>query len=116
MDTRACDRMPLGRTPLSWAVWSGQASIVEMLLEAGADPSTVSSRAGSPLHLAHAKYGAEDSIVALLKAYGGENLGPDSAQPDAPPAEAPGGYWATMRNVSQKLSGVVSSLLLDYHT
>ena len=34
MDTCACDKMPLGRTPLSWAVWSGHAGIVEMLLEA----------------------------------------------------------------------------------
>ena len=105
----------LGRTPLSWAVWSGHAGIVEMLLEAGAEPSTVSSRAGSPLHLAHAKYGAEDSIVALLKAHGGENLGPDVAQPDPPVAEARGGYWVAVRNVSQRLTGVVSSLLLDYH-
>ena len=54
-----------GSTPLHWAAFAGNAHVVEMLLDVGADVAAHNQRDGSlPIHLA-ARYGKTAALVAL---------------------------------------------------
>ena len=56
-----------GRTALSWAVEHGHINVVKVLLEAGADPETVSNRGCTPITVAK-RFGRDD-VFHELEAY-----------------------------------------------
>jgi ankyrin repeat protein len=60
----------LGHAPLHWAVFGGYYDIVQVLLEAGADPNTLSADGVTPKWNA-VDFGL-DAIVDLLTLYGGK--------------------------------------------
>lgn len=65
----------LGHTPLHWAVISGDVSIVELLLKAGANPNILSLEGVTPTWRA---LKLEDEVIArLLASYGGKAEVPD---------------------------------------
>ena len=57
-----------GETALMKAIDLGKVEVVRVLLEAGADPNTVSDRYGSPLD--RAEWDDHDEIAALLREHG----------------------------------------------
>lgn len=58
---------PDGTTPLLWAVYNSSPELVQLLLDAGADPDIANSLDISPL-LQASRYGNADMIAALLAA------------------------------------------------
>ncbi|KAG7396603.1 Ankyrin repeat and EF-hand domain-containing protein 1 [Phytophthora boehmeriae] len=61
------------RTPLHWAAVSGAVEVVDLLVEAGADPNFQDTRGRSPLHWA-ARLNRLEVVQSLLKAGGDPNL------------------------------------------
>jgi ankyrin repeat protein len=67
-----------GWQPIHEGAFGGHLDVVQLLVRNGADINTRThgGHGGTPLHLAHKKFGDHHPIVKYLKSIGGLNVGP----------------------------------------